>query len=78
MTEKEQRVRRCELAVRSQESKVREAQCNLQHGYARLQADLEREYAKLKFELERETIRLEQEKSLLELALSELARGYDA
>ncbi len=77
MTEKEQRVRRCELAVRSQESKVREARCNLEHGYAKLRADMEREYAKLKFELEREGIRLEQEKSYLELARAELGRGYD-
>ncbi len=65
MTNREGKIERAKCDVRRQESLVREAQTNLQHGHARLQAELEREYAKLKHELDRAQITLESEKSYL-------------
>lgn len=66
MTHREVKIARGQCDVRKQESKVREAQHNLEHGYAKAKAEMEREYAKLKAELEREMIELESEKLYLQ------------
>jgi DNA-directed RNA polymerase alpha subunit len=85
MTDKELKVKRCELDVRSAESKLREAQRNLDEGYRKSQAqieqvkaDVERDYSKLKEEVERAKIQLEMEKAYHQAAEAELARGYQA
>ncbi len=85
MTDKELKVERCQLDVRTAESKLREAQRNLDEGYRKGQAqlehakaDTEREYSKLKEELERAKIHLEMEKAYQQAAEAELARGYEA
>jgi multidrug resistance efflux pump len=85
MTEKQYKVERSKLDVRDSESKVREAQRNLDEGYKKAlaqveqaKADMERDYSRLKEELERAKIRLDVEKTYLQFAEAELARGYEA
>lgn len=85
MTDKELKVEHCKLDVRAAESKLREAQHNLDEGYRKAQAqleqakaDMEREYSRLKEEAERAKIHLEREKAYLLAAEAELARGYQA
>lgn len=78
MTDKENRVRQCGLQVKIAETKVREAQNALEHGYAKAKADMEREYYKLKMDVERAQLELKREESYHETAKAELARGFDA
>lgn len=82
MTQKEHAVERCKCDIREAESRLREANRNLEEGYKRQvalvdqsKADMEREYARLKEEVERATIKVENEKLWLKLAESDLARG---
>ena len=78
MTEKQYKVERNKLDVREAESKLRQAQRNLDEGYKKLVADMECAYSNLKEELERAKIRLDVEKTCLEYAEAELARGFEA
>lgn len=78
MTDKENRVKQCELQVRTAKTRVAEARSALEHGYVRAKADFEREYSRLKCELERATIDVEREEGFLAAAKAELARGFEA
>ena len=78
MNGKELRLKHCELDVRVQETKVRDAKIELDEGYNKLKADFEKEYSKLKNSYEREVLRLDREKAYVEFAKDELARGFDA
>jgi hypothetical protein len=77
MTEKELNLRRCELDVRSQETKVRDAKVDLERGHEKLRADFERDYARLKTAYEREVIQLEREKACLEKARADVVAGFE-
>lgn len=85
MTEKEYRLANAKVLVREQESRVREAQRNLNEGYKKVEAqvamaksDAERDYARIKEELERAKMQLERDKHWVQHAEAELARGYEA
>ena len=85
MNDKELKVEQCKLDVRTSESRLREAQRNLDEGYRKSQAqvelakaEMEREYSRLKEELERAKIRVELDKTWLKNAECELARGFEA
>lgn len=76
MTDKENRVKQYECAVRAAEIKVRETKNALEHGYAQAKAEMEQKYEKLKCDVERASIELAREKAWLENAKADLARGY--
>lgn len=78
MTDKEYAVKARELNVRISESKLHEASVNRDQGFRRLQAEFEEKMAKLHFEVDRAKIELERDKHFLELAKSDLERGYTA
>lgn len=75
--ERENRVKRCKIDIKTQESKVREARSNLEHGFTKAKAVFEQEYAKLKFDLDREEYRLEMERAYLESAENDLLKPFD-
>lgn len=78
MTDKENRVKQCELNLRMSEIKFREAKSALDHGYAKAKAELEKEYDKLKLDLEKAEVEMERDKAYLETANADLARGFDS
>lgn len=85
MNEKEYRLANAKVLVREQESRVREAQRNLDEGYkkgesqvAMARSDAERDYTRLKEELERTKMQLERDKNWVWTCEAELARGYEA
>lgn len=78
MNEKELNVKRCELDVRTQETKVRDAKIALDEGYKKLKAEFDKEYSLLKSAYEREIIYLEREKAYLENARAMLAKGFES
>ena len=78
MNEKELNVKRCELDVRIQETKVRDAKIALDEGYKKLKAEFDKEYSLLKSAYEREIIYLEREKAYLENARAMLAKGFES
>lgn len=84
MTEKENKVARYKLDVKNDEARVVEAKRKLDEGYkkgqariAQVSADVECDYAGLKGDLERMRNNLLKAKADLELAESELARGFE-
>lgn len=76
MTQRENRVRQCELDVRVSESKVAEAKSAMDNGYKRLKAEFDAAYDKLKQEYQRASIHLEQEMAHLETAKSAADQPY--
>lgn len=84
MTEKENKVRQCELDVQVAENKLLEARQNLDIGIKKAQAELDlanTEFIKagvtLRNELERAKIELERQKAWLAEAKAELERGFE-
>jgi hypothetical protein len=77
MTEKELNLRRYELDMRIQESRVRDAKTELDRGYEKLHAEFEKEYAKLKSAYERECLNLERERAYVAKAKEDLAAGFE-
>lgn len=77
MTEKELNVKRSELDVRTQETRLRDAKVALDEGYKKLKADFDSAYAKLKSDYERECINLEREKLYLKQAQEVVAQGFE-
>jgi len=85
MNEKEYKLANAKVLVREQESRVREAQRNLDEGYkngeakiAMAKSDAERDYTHLKEELERAKMQLEREKNWVLNCEADLQRGYEA
>jgi len=75
--EKQHWARQAEIDLRIQETRVREAQINLDQGYKKLLAEMEKEYAKLKFELEREKLKLEEARECLKHRKEDAERPFD-
>lgn len=92
MTQLEQRVRQCELDVREKESRLKEARAHFEAIATKGRIDVEMAradlnkaeigtvaaYEKAKQELERAQIDVDREKSCLELAQADLARGFES
>lgn len=85
MTNKEYFVQQCEVGLRREESRMREAQSNLDQGYRKAvaqveqaKADMEREYKRLKEELERAKTDCEYSVIVLARAKADAERGFDA
>jgi len=85
MNDKELRVERCKLDVKTAESKLREAKRNLEEGYKKSQAqveqaksDMEKEYGRLKEEVKRAEIQVQLENKYVEAAEEALIKGYES
>jgi len=72
------KVRRQKLVVQERETRVRDAKQSMEFGYTKLKAEFERDYERLKTEYERACIALDREKSVLEEATEDAARGYSS
>jgi hypothetical protein len=77
MTVKEQAVETARLDVLLQESRVCEAERALNEGFKKLKCEFETAVNKLREELEREKIKLDKEKTYLQLAKSDMERGFE-
>lgn len=73
MTSHEAKIERQKVDIRTAESRLREAQKSMEHGYAKGQAELqklkaetERDYGKMKSEVERAQLDLERERIYLQ------------
>lgn len=78
MTDKEYLVKTCEIDVRRQELKVREAKTAMEEGRKKLKAEFDAEVSKLQTAYESAFLDLEREQNFLERAKAEVARGYEA
>lgn len=84
MTDKEYSVERDRLDVQSSQSRLREAERNLEEGIRKTkaqveqaQSDADKEVAKLIEEVTRAKLDVERMKKCLELSETNLARGFD-
>lgn len=75
--EREQYVIRCQINIRRQEEKIREAKINLDQGFIELKAKFEKDYEKLKSQYQTECLQLDTEKSYLASAQLALEKTFD-
>lgn len=74
MNEKELEVKRAELSLQRQGTRIKDAKSELENGYLKLKAEFDKEYSKLKNAYERELLDYRECEAALENAKEQLAK----